>query len=151
MQYGSWECLWWGARANALAGTNVLSTPYLDTGTCRIPHSLRLVEQGSSVRFLWSLLGYSKNPVWLADTELVRASEGTVCAFINSQRKKEKKASTRCVNDLPKQLEGCVVIHGLIASQSSQAWEIERGGGVRYSEEYFDIRIQGIYVLPWAG
>lgn len=141
-------------RANTRASTNILSTLYLDTA--------RLVAQSeafSPERFRW----FRHNEMTLG--AFTRKQLGsTVCAHVEESKKKKTAGSrakgkeTRSLHKKP--WAGCAneSLEKLCSGSASDSvtnrlpvqsgMSNRRGGGDRYSQEYFDIRIQGIYVSP---
>lgn len=161
MRCGSRERLWWGVRANTRASTNILSTLYLDTGRL---FAWLVVAQSEA--FLPERFSAETHDEMTLDTFARKTTWRYSMCLSRREREREKKNPARrgkaqrvCIKGPGQDVQmsrrrssaALRLIRWLIAFRSSQAWAKGRGGGDRYSQEYFDIRIQGVCVSPWAG
>lgn len=86
---------------------------------------------------------------------------GTVCARVEERERKKKNSRegkeaaslhkrprAGCANESQEKLRGSAAdsVTNRLPVQSGMSER--RGGGDRYGQEYFDIRIQGVYVSP---
>lgn len=115
----------------------------------RFLHSRRLLSNAARIPPQPSVLRHVPLAQRFGYDQLTLQSQRTCCRCMRT---------ARLAGDLLQQLAGWAVVRGLIASQSSQAWETQRGGGVRYSKEFFHLEFkasasgpeQDNPIMPWV-